>query len=245
MPGHVKIGRTDRDPSKRARELRTTGVPAPFNIVHTSIVEDTINTERQIHRILEQRGIRIQQDREFFEMSVADAIDIIMLVIQTNDSSIVDFSNKPKLSELVASIKLPIGKEPVSEDMANHFADRLVKIGRQGYPFAIQLAANIFEQNYPSAIKFREFWQEFIQLKHLETQNCPVPSGGRAIRNELGRDAAEYLYLLDKSKWILPSDFKYIQSFLLAGDQFIYEGYSTEIKRNGFPIELRRQAELL
>lgn len=76
MPGLVKIGKTDRDPEARARELSsTTGVPSSFVVVHSVFVINCSELERTIHRKLDY--CREHRRREFFRISVSEAIQVI------------------------------------------------------------------------------------------------------------------------------------------------------------------------
>jgi T5orf172 domain len=246
MPGVVKIGRTERDPADRARELRTTGVPSPFELVHSSLVDDCEGVERQIHLLLAKRGVRHLPDREFFEISSAEAIELIETLSGQSKRSSFDFSRGSELSDLMASVSVPLGNELISEINALRLEDQLAKIGRQGYPQALKTIAEIFEVNYPSTLKFKEFWIEYLELARRESEARPVASGGRTMRAAVGRDAAEYLQRLsNRHGWLVPSDFAYISSFLVSGDRFVYEGYITEVNRPGFPTSVKEQAECL
>lgn len=72
MPGMLKIGLTTREPDQRARELSgSTGVPTPFVIEHSRYVSDCKAVEREIHQRLDR--YRVGKNREFFQMTVADA----------------------------------------------------------------------------------------------------------------------------------------------------------------------------
>lgn len=74
MPGLLKIGRTENTPEERANSLNTTGVPDRFAVVYSVFSEDCISLEIEIHRRLDAR--RYARNREFFKMSVEEAIDI-------------------------------------------------------------------------------------------------------------------------------------------------------------------------
>ena len=236
MPGVVKIGRTERDPSDRARELRTTGVPSPFELVHSSLVDDCESVEKHIHRLLAERGVRFLPDREFFEVSSTDAIELIELVARQSIESIVDFSRSSELSKLAHSLQIPLGNELISEAKAMSLADRLTQIGRQGYPNALKMSADIFEVNHPSALKFRELWREYLELAGLEAERRPVASGGRAMRNAVGRDAAEYLQRLNRHHgWLLPLDFLTLVRFLYQATNSPMKVTSPKSKDRGFP----------
>jgi hypothetical protein len=53
MPGIVKIGSTKLTPEARARQLSTTGVPAPFQVIAYYRFEDELRAERELQ---EHRG---------------------------------------------------------------------------------------------------------------------------------------------------------------------------------------------
>jgi hypothetical protein len=81
MPGLVKIGRTSRDPSLRAGELAsTTGVPSKFLVVYQSWALSSKAAEEAIHRKLE--SLRYSLNREFFEVSIQQAIEIVDEVVE-------------------------------------------------------------------------------------------------------------------------------------------------------------------
>lgn len=72
IPNKVKIGRTARTPKQRARELRTTGVPEPFDEVYSAYFADHAEAEKYVHRSLKSH--RTSNSREFFDVSVGDAV---------------------------------------------------------------------------------------------------------------------------------------------------------------------------
>lgn len=72
IPGLVKIGMTQNDPDKRARNLSTTGTPGRW-LVHTAVyVPHCAAVERAVHRDLKK--LRHTRNREFFKISVNDAV---------------------------------------------------------------------------------------------------------------------------------------------------------------------------
>ena len=78
MEGQVKIGKTQRDPYERAKELSAaTGVPTPFTVVFYKHFNDCNFAEKTIHQFLESKGYRISANREFFNMSTTEAIEIV------------------------------------------------------------------------------------------------------------------------------------------------------------------------
>ena len=79
MPGLVKIGGTEREPAARLRELsQATGVPQEFILLHSVVVSDWESAERLVHTQL--ASARVRRQREFFELSPADAIDALRAV---------------------------------------------------------------------------------------------------------------------------------------------------------------------
>lgn len=78
IEGQVKIGKTTRDPYERAKELSSaTGVPTPFVVVFYKPFKDCHFAERTIHQYLEKKGYRVSNNREFFSMSIPEAIDVV------------------------------------------------------------------------------------------------------------------------------------------------------------------------
>ena len=75
MPGLLKIGYTERIPTDRANELSSTGVPVPFEVEYYCIVEEASDIETQVHAHL--AVVRRSADREFFRVSVREAIEAI------------------------------------------------------------------------------------------------------------------------------------------------------------------------
>ena len=78
MDGLVKIGMTTRTPEERVKELSSsTGVPIKFILIYQKKVEDCVSCEKAIHNILESKGHRVSDGREFFNISTTDAIDVV------------------------------------------------------------------------------------------------------------------------------------------------------------------------
>jgi hypothetical protein len=55
--GLVKIGKTNKDPEERARELSSaTGVPSPFIVVYSAFFDDCNIAEIFIHNLLNEES---------------------------------------------------------------------------------------------------------------------------------------------------------------------------------------------
>lgn len=76
MPGLIKIGRTLRDASTRARELSSaSGVPTPYNVALELFSEQHDVLEDMIHR--ELSDFRVDAKREFFRYPIAKAVALL------------------------------------------------------------------------------------------------------------------------------------------------------------------------
>jgi len=73
---------TTRTPEARAKELYTTGVAVPFNIEFTWQVDNPLQKEKQIHKLLANCRV---ESREFFRISVDEAIRLINKTMKGND----------------------------------------------------------------------------------------------------------------------------------------------------------------
>jgi hypothetical protein len=79
MPGMVKIGRTSRDPVRRAGELTAaSGVPTAFRLEGYVRSPDAARTEAAVHRLIGDN--RVNSRREFFRIETARALSIIRRV---------------------------------------------------------------------------------------------------------------------------------------------------------------------
>jgi len=75
MPGLVKIGYSMSDPTERAQELYTSGVPLPNVVEYELRVDDPSGLEAHAHARLDH--CRVNSRREWFQCSVMDAITAI------------------------------------------------------------------------------------------------------------------------------------------------------------------------
>jgi len=77
MPNLVKIGFTDKTPDKRAKQIsRSTGVPIEFSVAYAFKCFNAHALEIELHRYL--KDYRVNNDREFFQMSVDEAKEAIL-----------------------------------------------------------------------------------------------------------------------------------------------------------------------
>ncbi len=76
-PDLYKIGKTSRNPNRRADELfrGNTGVPGPFQIVYKKEFLNCHRAEDEIHRRLKE--YRLRWDREFFKLPIKEIKRVI------------------------------------------------------------------------------------------------------------------------------------------------------------------------
>jgi TPR repeat protein len=76
LNGIVKIGKTQNNPEERAKELSSaTGVPTPFFVAYSSYFTDCTAAEIFVHTRLANN--RLAQNKEFFQVSVQQAIEAV------------------------------------------------------------------------------------------------------------------------------------------------------------------------
>lgn len=91
MPGLVKIGRTDRHPSDRARELSKTGSAYPFIAAYWREVPDPVTAETWLHSYFHEH--RVNRDREFFRIEVVEVIDAMQQLAAVDESPAESYRN--------------------------------------------------------------------------------------------------------------------------------------------------------
>lgn len=74
MPGLVKIGKTAKSPSMRAKQLSSTGVPGEFELIFALETPSMSADEKRIHKYL--NNIRVN-GREFFRCREGCAIAVV------------------------------------------------------------------------------------------------------------------------------------------------------------------------
>lgn len=84
--GWVKIGKSSRPVDLRSRELDNTAVPLPFDIYATLETSKYKEVEKLIHKTIDRLSdLRIRQNREFFNVSPEEALDLMRDVAQVLD----------------------------------------------------------------------------------------------------------------------------------------------------------------
>ncbi len=87
----VKIGKSSRPVDIRSKELDNTAVPLPFDIYATLKTVKYEQVEKLIHKTIDRlTDLRIRQNREFFNVSPAKALDILKDISTTLDDAVID-----------------------------------------------------------------------------------------------------------------------------------------------------------
>jgi hypothetical protein len=73
MPNKVKVGKSIKVPTERAKELGTTGVPTSFEVQYYAFFDDMDEAEKRAHNTLSQ----FHHAKEFFDTDVPTAIHAI------------------------------------------------------------------------------------------------------------------------------------------------------------------------
>lgn len=79
MPDLLKIGHTTDTPENRIRQLNTTGIPSSFVLEACFLVSNPHELEKSMHTALAM--FRPAQNREFFKLSLAQALELTLPII--------------------------------------------------------------------------------------------------------------------------------------------------------------------
>ncbi len=94
----VKIGKSARPLDVRSKELDNTAVPLPFEIYATIQTTKYDYVEKYIHKTIDRlTDLRIRQNREFFNVQPAVALDIFRDIANMLDDAVITVykDNKP------------------------------------------------------------------------------------------------------------------------------------------------------
>lgn len=91
----VKIGKSSRPVDIRSKELDNTAVPLPFEIYTTLKTAKYSEAEKLIHRYIERfTNLRIRNNREFFNVSPEEALEIFKEVALLLDDAVIEETYK-------------------------------------------------------------------------------------------------------------------------------------------------------
>lgn len=118
MEGLVKIGKTERDPQERAKELSSvTSVPAPFIVAYKAFFNNCTQAEKFIHKKLEDKGYRVTNNREFFFAPLDEVIEFIIETQQILNSE------KSTVSDITTEVYATESKDASLLDLAEYYYD--------------------------------------------------------------------------------------------------------------------------
>lgn len=108
----VKIGKSSRPVDVRSKELDNTAVPLPFDVYATMQTEKFAEIEKIIHKQIDRlTDLRIRQNREFFNVHPAQALDILLdLAVAIDDAVIMKYEGG-KPYQVYPEIEKPEKKE--------------------------------------------------------------------------------------------------------------------------------------
>lgn len=97
----IKIGKSSRPVDVRSKELDNTAVPLPFSIYATMQTSKYNEVEKLVHKTIDRlTDLRIRQNREFFNVSPAVALDIFRDIASTiDDATITVYRNNHPVNE--------------------------------------------------------------------------------------------------------------------------------------------------
>ena len=104
----VKIGKSSRPVDIRSKELDNTAVPLPFEIYATLKTVKYSEVERAVHQTIDSlTDLRIRQNREFFNITPSEALNILKrMATMLDDAEIFEYKKDPAPREDVKTGKI-------------------------------------------------------------------------------------------------------------------------------------------
>ena len=104
----VKIGKSSRPVDIRSKELDNTAVPLPFEIYATLKTVKYSEVERAVHQTIDSlTDLRIRQNREFFNITPSEALNILKrMATMLDDAEIVEYKKESAPCDEVKTEKL-------------------------------------------------------------------------------------------------------------------------------------------
>ena len=104
----VKIGKSSRPVDIRSKELDNTAVPLPFEIYATLKTTKYSEVERAVHQTIDSlTDLRIRQNREFFNITPSEALNILKrMATMLDDAEIVEYKKESAPCEYIKAEKI-------------------------------------------------------------------------------------------------------------------------------------------
>ena len=117
----VKIGKSSRPVDIRSKELDNTAVPLPFEIYATLKTVKYSEVERAVHQTIDSlTDLRIRQNREFFNITPSEALNILKrMATMLDDAEIIEYRKEDNICEEVKNEKM----QPRHEKRKNFWAE--------------------------------------------------------------------------------------------------------------------------
>jgi hypothetical protein len=187
----VKIGKTTKDVDYRAAQLHSTGSPTPFEIELALHVPDCHKLEKKIHIALSD--YRVDNGREFFALSVEDAIE------QVVSNAGVEFSNRD-LFEIVYAVELEslVARRATEAKYARFkwvgagFALGIVValfVVQNIDAFSNQIAKILFDSNLSIVEVVKQIKKPVEEKPQLKKSKLPPPTGVSITYNDPANDS--------------------------------------------------------
>ena len=109
----VKIGKSSRPVNIRSKELDNTAVPLPFEIYATMRTVKYAEIERIVHKQIDRlTDLRIRQNREFFNVHPAQALDILLDLAHAVEDAVVMRYDDGNPYQAYPAVEKPKSKNP-------------------------------------------------------------------------------------------------------------------------------------
>ena len=108
LPGVLKIGKSTRVPSVRAKELSSTSTPTPFHCIYCVLCEGFSEVETNAHK--ELSATRVSDNREFFKVSVLEAVKVIKDLTNDRSPNMALYEHEPDLLHMPGNLLLTFGR---------------------------------------------------------------------------------------------------------------------------------------
>ena len=97
FPDLLKVGKTADTPESRVRQLNSTGVPSAFIVNASFMVNEPAQIEAAAHKVL--ADFRHSKNREFFNVSLAVALETIFPLVLKDLANGAQSSSEPRFKE--------------------------------------------------------------------------------------------------------------------------------------------------
>lgn len=222
--GLVKIGKTTKAPEERVKELSSaTGVATPFTLIFHRQFNNCHIAEKTAHQILEDKGLRFNDAREFFTISINDAIHLVQALEDSEEEVESEaFDNDAKqIVEDVGNLYYKKGLD-YYEGRNGCFQDSdkalecFIKAANSGYKTAYQDIGSIHEEqgDIYNAI---QAYQEGVKLGNTDccAQIAIIYSSDDNYKNDKNAELAwGYFFTNLKLEQITDAEVAHIKSYL-------------------------------